>query len=371
MKTKPTQQAIRLLGEQGIMPDFIICRCKYPLDQIRRKKIEEFVHLPPENIIAAPDIASVYHMPLELEQQGLGKNLLQNLDLDPQREPNWSEWQECVDHIEHPERKVKVAIIGKYISNGAFSMTDSYISICHALTHAGAELNAGVDITWIDSKLFESDENKLKTLSEFDGIIIPGGFGDVGVEGKIKAIGYARINNVPFIGLCYGLQLAAVEFARNVCHLTDAHTTEVNPETPYPIIDILPLQKELLKSHRYGGTMRLGSYEAELKPDTLVYSLYGDSETENGVKMVYERHRHRYEVNPQYVSQLEQKGFVFSGIHTRADGTKLMEFVELPLETHTFFVATQAHPEFKSRLGNPNPLFLGFVRACTHKESSR
>ncbi len=372
MKTKPTQQAIRLLGEQGIMPDFIVCRSKYPLDTIRRKKIEEFVHLPAENIIAAPDISSVYHMPIELEQQEFGKHLLQRIDLQQKQEPNWSSWQERVGHIEHPERKVNVAIVGKYINNGAYSMTDSYISICHALIHAGAELNAGVVITWMDAKLFEQNDEKVKSLAEFDGIIIPGGFGDVGVEGKIKTIEYARKNNIPFIGLCYGLQLAAVEFARNVCGLNGAHTTEVDPETAHPIIDILPLQKEILKSNRYGGTMRLGAYEAVLKPNTLVYSLYEDSaQQNNGVKIVHERHRHRYEVNPAYVEELQKHGLTFSGVHTREDGTQLMEFVELSQDKHMFFVATQAHPEFKSRLGNPNPLFFGFVRACVQRNDGQ
>ncbi len=364
MKTKPTQQAIRLLGEQGIMPDFIVCRSKYPLDDIRRKKIEEFAHLPPERLIAAPNIASIYHMPLEFEQQEFGRKLLQRLYLVAHQKADWSSWQQAIDHIEHPERHVKVAIVGKYINSGAFSMTDSYVSICHALTHAGAECNAGIQITWLDAKLFEEDEEKLQSLKEFDGIVIPGGFGDIGVEGKIKAIAFARQHKIPFIGLCYGLQLAAVEYARNVCKLEGAHTTEVDDQTVHPIIDILPLQKEILKSHRYGGTMRLGSYEARLKPDTLVHSLYEDGTDEDGVKIIYERHRHRYEVNPRYVDLLEKNGLCFSGMHTREDGTKLMEFMELSRDTHPFFVATQAHPEFKSRLGKPNPLFLGFVKAC-------
>ncbi len=365
MKTKPTQQAIRLLGEQGIMPDFVICRSKYPLDDVRRKKIEEFVHLPAENIIAAPDIESVYQMPLELVRQELGKNLLERLHLEPKQEPDWSLWQERVDHIEHPSRTVKVAIIGKYIAGGAYSMTDSYTSICHALTHAGAELNAGVAITWIDATQFDQDGALLETLKTFDGILVPGGFGVAGVEGKIKAIGYARTKQIPFLGLCYGLQLAAVEFARSVCHLDGAHTTEVDPETLHPIIDILPMQKEILRSHRYGGTMRLGAYEATLKPGTVVHRLYECGLQKNENNVVSERHRHRYEVNPAYVDRLERKGFTFSGMHTRVDGTKLMEFAEL--SEHPFFVATQAHPEFKSRLGNPNPLFFGFVQACMRR----
>jgi CTP synthase len=366
MKTKPTQQAIRLLGEHGIMPDFIICRSQYPLDTIRSRKIEAFAHLAPERIIAAPDVASVYHMPLIFENQDFGKKLLRQLHLEPRRNPNWSAWQERVQHIEKPQTLVNVAIVGKYIKHGAYSMTDSYLSICHALIHAGAELNVGVQITWLDATLFEQQPAKLKMLGEFDGVIVPGGFGTVGIEGKINAIAYVRTHEIPFLGLCYGLQLAAVEFARNVCFLGGAHTTEVDGATPHPIIDILPLQKEILQNHRYGGTMRLGAYEAMLKPGSLVHKLYGVHAPE---AKVYERHRHRYEVNPRYVDQLEQHGLIFSGYHQRADDTVLMEFAELP--AHPFFVATQAHPEFKSRLGNPNPLFVGFVQAMSRDKTGR
>ena len=366
MKTKPTQQAIRLLGEQGIQPDFIVCRSHMALDEIRRQKIVEFSHLPADHIIAAPDISSVYHMPLELEQQQLGAKLLERLQLPIRQTPDWRAWQEWVHHIDHPEKKIAVAIIGKYLAHGAFSMTDSYISICHALTHAGAQVNTGITITWIDAERFETDPQKCSERDAFDGIIIPGGVGHSGVEGKIKAITYARTHGISFLGLCYGLQLAAIEYARTVCGLQGAHTTEVDPHTPYPIIDILPVQKKILAAHRYGGTMRLGAYDAHLKPGTRVHQLYQSEQRET--KIVYERHRHRYEVNPQFVGQLEQKGLVFSGYHVRSDDTHLMEFVELP--SHPFFVATQAHPEFKSRLGNPNPLFAGFVQACIERRGN-
>ncbi len=366
MKTKPTQQAIRLLGEHGILPDFIVCRSQFPLDEIRKKKIEEFAHLPADRIIAAPDISSVYHMPLELEQQKLGAKLLKELHLSATHTPDWTAWNERVHHIENPAQKVSVAIIGKYLANGSFSMTDSYTSICHALIHAGAELNTGVDITWIDAERFETNLDALEELKSFNGIIIPGGFGNTGVEGKIKAITYARTHGIPFMGLCYGLQLATIEFARNVCGMEGAHTTEVDADTLYPIIDVLPLQKELLKAHQYGGTMRLGAYEATLTSGSRVHALY-QQQSQEEVSVVYERHRHRYEVNPEFVDQLQAKGLTFSGHHVRSDGTKLMEFLEL--SEHPFFVATQAHPEFKSRLGNPNPIFAGFVSACTKQKS--
>lgn len=362
MKTKPTQQAIRMLGEQSIIADFIICRSEFALDDVRRKKIEEFAHIKSDHIIAAPDLTCVYQMPLKLEEQELGKKLLEHLKLPVKKMPNWQAWQLRADRMIQASERIKLAIIGKYLDIGAFHLTDSYISICHALQHAGAELDVSIDISWIDSKTFDHDGDVLKQLAGFDGIIIPGGFGNHGVEGKINAIAYARKNNIPYLGLCYGMQLAVVEFARNVASMQGAHTTEVDKQPKFPVIDILPLQKQLLNEGRYGGTMRLGAFGAVIKKDSMVQRLYLNRQAIVD-EMVHERHRHRYEVNPAYVRQLEQKGLVFSGYHERIDGTRLMEFLELP--RHRFFVATQAHPEFKSRLGNPNPLFFGFVAAAS------
>ncbi len=365
MKTKPTQQAIRLLGQEGIMPDFIICRSQYPLDEIRKKKIEIVGNIAPDHVIAAPDIASVYQVPINFEKQELGKKILSHFNLVSHQKPDWSAWQERTAVLQQSEYKVRIAIVGKYLDSGDFSLTDSYLSICHALQHAGAARKTGVDITWIDAKNYEKDTAQVEELKNFDGVIIPGGFGNSGIEGKVNAINFVRTNNIPFIGLCYGMQLAAIEFARNICNLKDAHTTEVNEQTPYPIIDLLPLQKKLIKDNRYGGTMRLGGYTAQIKENSHVFTLYKDAqrlEKENGNWYVTERHRHRYEVNPKYVSILEQHGLIFSGTHERQDGTTLMEFLELP--EHIFFVATQAHPEFTSRLMDPNPLFYGFVAAC-------
>ncbi|MCX5921785.1 MAG: CTP synthase [Candidatus Dependentiae bacterium] len=366
MKTKPTQQAIRLLGQEGILPDFIICRAKYPLDAVRRKKIEEFANISSDHVISAPDIETIYQIPLDLEREGLGVKVLAHLGLTSRKQPNLTQWQELVTAIKSPERRVTVAIVGKYLESGDFSMTDSYVSIYQALIHAGAQQNCGITINWIDAKTFETDPSKLSELAAADGVIIPGGFGTAGVEGKMKAIEYVRINKIPYLGLCYGMQLAAVEFARNVCGFSQANTTEVDKDTLHPIIDILPTQKQLLESSDYGGTMRLGSYSAVVKKESSVEHLYqGASVIKDGQTFVSERHRHRYEVNPRYVPALEDKGLSFSGYHVREDGAKLMEFLELP--EHPFFIATQAHPEFKSRLGNPNPLFAGFVKACSVK----
>ena len=375
MKTKPTQQAIRMLREHGIMPDFIVCRSKYPLDEVRKRKIEICAHIASDNIIAASDVASVYEVPLVLEKQKMGEKLLNHFGLSSRKQPEWGAWRQRINCIIKPLMSVKIAIVGKYLESGVYDFTDSYISIYHALIHAGAEQNIGIEIEWIDAKKFEQNECNLEYLDKFDGVIIPPGFGDRGVEGKIAVITYTRTNNIPCLGLCYGLQLAVVEFARNVCSLKNAHTTEIDLNTPYPVIDILPLQKKLLQNNRYGGSMRLGAYSSVLKPGTKVYALYDAfykeqiTSSTKKERIVLERHRHRYEVNPIFIDQLTKQGMVFSGYHERSDGTRLMEFVEL--SNHRFFIATQAHPEFKSRLGSPSPLFYGFVQACWKYEQHR
>lgn len=364
MKIRPTRQAIRLMGEEGILPDFIICRSKYSLDSVRAKKFEEFANIASDRVISAPDVETVYQIPLDLEKENFGEKILKQLHLTSRHEPDWTQWRKLVDVIRTPEKKVTIAIVGKYLDIGNFSLTDSYVSIYQALIHAAAEQNYGIAIKWIDAKKYEQDPAALSELCEVQGIIVPGGFGASGVEGKMKVIEYARIHNIPYLGLCYGMQLAAVEFARNVCGMADAHTTEVMQNTAYPIIDILPLQKELLEQKYFGGTMRLGAYDAQLKSDSKVANLYkGATQLRGDAEFVTERHRHRYEMNPKFVPALEEKGLVFSGYHDRADGTQLMEYLELP--NHKFFVATQAHPEFKSRLGYSNPLFYGFIKACT------
>lgn len=365
MKTKPTQQAVRLLGQEGILPDFIICRAKQPLDEIRKKKIELCSHVLADQIISAPDIETIYEMPLYLEGEHMGKKLLKHFHLESRATPDWTRWKQLIGAIKSPKQKIKIAIVGKYLDIGDFSLTDSYVSIYSALVHAGAQVDVGIEIVWINAQTFENNSTGLSDLNNFNGVIIPGGFGNSGVEGKIAAISYLREQQIPFLGLCYGMQLAAVEFARNRCGLAQAHTTEVDQATPHPIIDILPLQKQLLAEQAYGGTMRLGAYDAILRKESKVAQLYSSSQKSRGdheKTTVVERHRHRYEVNPAYVTVLEKEGVVFSGYHERIDGTRLMEFLEL--KHHPFFIATQAHPEFKSRLNNPSPLFLGFVQAC-------
>ncbi len=352
MKTKPTQQAIRLLSENGIFPDFIICRSVRPLDDVRKKKIETYANIASEYVISEPDVKTIYEIPIDLEKDNLGKKILKKLNLTLKQTPDFTEWSKLVDTIKNPKTKKKIAIIGKYVDIGDYNLIDSYLSINQALIHASSLLDVGVDIEWIDSKKLENNEKEVENLKNYDGVIVPGGFGKTGTEGKIKAIEFARLNNIPFLGLCLGMQFAVIEFARNVCNLKDANSTEITPNTKYPVIDILEEQKKILYESRYGASMRLGSYPAELKKDTLVWNLYDKKD------LIHERHRHRYEVNPEFIHQLEEKGLVFSGV---SPDRKLMEFLELP--NHKFFVATQSHPEFKSRFCKSAPLFYGFLKS--------
>lgn len=392
MKTKPTQQAIKMLSESGIFPDFILCRAARPLDKVRKKKIETYANISADYVISAPDIDVMPSIPLNFERENLGRKILDKFGLKPKRTPDWSVWKEYVRRIESPQWKVKIALVGKYVDIGDYNLSDAYISVNQALIHAGAAQNCRVEINWIDSKKLETDFNEVQNLENYHGIIVPGGFGTSGVEGKIKAIRFSRERGIPFLGLCYGLQWAVVEYARNVCGLKDANSTEVNPKTKYPVVDILPYQRKVVSESRYGGTMRLGAYAAKLKPESKVCKLYRETNriTKDRAKIkrlrsdgtqsfrlgvlkdfrdvVLERHRHRYEVSPKYLKLLEKKGLLFSGYHITQDGTKLVEFLEIP--SHPFFLATQAHPEFKSNLENPSPLFLGFVRAALERRKS-
>lgn len=355
MKTKPVQQSVERLGELGIQPDFIVCRSEEPIDEVRKSKISMFCNVPKECIISNPDLKNVYELPLIFEEQNLGRKLLEKFGME-QREPELEDWKVFVDALNSAFEEVKIGIVGKYFETGEYRLPDAYISVIEAVKHACATFSVKPVLRFIDSTDFEEDSNSLSSLEELDGIIVPGGFGTKGIEGKIMAIKHARNKKIPFLGLCLGLQLAVVEYARNVAGLRDADSTEFNPNTPYPVIDILPEQKEMLKDSRYGASMRLGAYPAVLKPGTLVSKLYGNAST------VHERHRHRYEVNPKYHSILQEHGMIFSGI---SPDNRLVEFIEV--DGHPFFVATQAHPEFKSRPLKPAPLFKGLIEACMKK----
>ncbi len=349
LKTKPTQQAAALLRATGIVPDFIITRSDRRLDDPRKEKISKQCFIDKGNVIEDPDCETVYEVPLVFKDQKFGRKILSKFGLEP-KEVDLQKWKDLVDNMKGADKVVKIGVVGKYVSYGNSEHKDVYISVLEAIKHAAANLKVKPIIEQIQSTKIE-DEG-IDILRKYDGIIVPGGFGKSGTEGIIKTIKFCRENNIPFLGLCYGMQMAVIEFARDVCGMDGANTTENDPNTPYPVIDFMPEQKELIKLKQYGATMRLGAYPAVLKEGTKVRELYGE-------EFVSERHRHRYEVNPEYIEQLEKCGLIFSG--TSPDKT-LMEFLELP--DKRFFVATQAHPEFHSRFESPSPLFKGFVKSC-------
>ncbi|MBU1000343.1 CTP synthase [Patescibacteria group bacterium] len=349
MKSKPAQMSVRDLNAVGIQPDVILARSEKPLDKIRIKKLSITTGLEPEDIISAPDMDSIYKVPITFENQNLTDRLLSKLGLKRKQE-DLKDWKEFVEKIDSTKGTVKIAIVGKYFATGAFTLTDSYISVIEAVKHAAWNQGLNPEITWLDSGKVLDDINILR---KFQGVIVPGGFGSRDIEGKITAIKYARENNIPFFGLCYGMQLAVVEYARGVLQLPDAHTTEIDPETKYPVIHIMPDQEKKLLNREYGATMRLGAWDCKLKEGTLVRSLYGKSS-------VSERHRHRFEFNNHFLNQFMKKGLIISG--TSPNG-KLVEIIEL--KNHPFFVGTQFHPELKSRPLTPHPLFVGFVKAAS------
>lgn len=354
MKTKPTQNAVRQMNSYGVSPDMIIARAEGPLDKKRKEKIANMCGMPVDNVISAPDVENIYEVPVNFENDDLGNRILNRLGLRP-RKKDLKEWRAFVRKIKNARKSVKIAIVGKYFDTGDFTLADSYISVIESIKHASYTLGAHPEIDWVDSKGFEKVSNKkLESLKDYDGIIVPGGFGETGIEGKINVIRFARENKIPYFGLCYGMQLMVVEYARNVVGLKGAHTVEVNQDAPYPIIDIMPEQKEKLSKKNYGGTMRLGAYPAELKSGSIARSAYGERE-------ISERHRHRYEVNPDYIKEIEDTGLVFSG---KSPDGRLMEIAELPKSKHPFFVGTQFHPEFKGRPLSPHPLFSAFVKTC-------
>ncbi len=357
MKTKPTQHAVRTLNGAGILPDIIVARADRPLDEKRKEKVAVFCNVRKEDVISAPDVESIYDVPLNFERDRLSDNLLRKLGLKPRRR-DMREWENRVERTKRAKNPVRIGIVGKYFKTGDFVLSDAYISVIEAIKHAACDIGRKPILDWIDSTDFEENPKKLAELKAYDGILIPGGFGSRGIEGKIAVIRYCREQKIPYFGLCYGMQLMVIEYARHTLGLRDAHTTEVAKGTKHPIVDIMPEQKENLLKKNYGATMRLGHYEAQLRPGTIARAAYG-------ADSVLERHRHRYEVNPKYVEDLQKAGLVFSAVSP--DGV-LMEIAELPKKKHPFFLATQFHPEFQSSLLRPHPLFVAFLRACTRKK---
>lgn len=379
MKTRPTQNAVRMLNSYGVQPDIIIARSKSPLDDKRKEKIAVSCAVRTDHVISAPDIESVYDVPINFERDQIGDTILNSLNLKRRKETNaLTEWRKFVQKSKDvanidsvklddggPNNKtnnkiVNIAIVGKYFDTGDFVLSDAYLSVIESIKYSAYHEGVKPVLTWLNSKDFETkkpgekSKKNVKELSQYDGIIVPGGFGETGIEGKLTVIRYAREHKIPYFGLCYGMQLMTIEFARNVLKLTGAHTTEIDPKSPHPVIDIMPEQKVHLAEGRYGASMRLGTYTAHISSGTIAYESYGQSE-------VSERHRHRFEVNPEYIARFESGGLIFSG--KSSDGT-LCEIAELPRSIHPFMLGTQFHPELKSRPLHPHPLFTAFLKVC-------
>ncbi len=353
-KSKPTQRAVIDLHSVGLNPDFVICRADKPATPDIKKTISNVCSLPIERIISAPDIYSIYDVPVNFEKENLGAVLLKAMGL-PTRKKDLADWTALATKIKKIEKEVKIGIVGKYFNFK--SCKDTYISVIESINHATWAENYKPNILWLDSEKYEKDSAQLKELDELDGIVVPGGFGKRGTEGMILAADYARRKNIPYFGLCFGMQLLTIAYARNVLKFTDANSLEMDPDTKYPVIATMADQVEKIKNKNYGATMRLGAYPAVLKKGSVAESSYGVAE-------ISERHRHRYEVNQKYIPELEKAGLVFSG---RSPDGVLMEIAELPKSVHPFYLGTQFHPEFKSRPLSPHPLFVAFTKACIHK----
>ena len=352
LKSKPTQHSVKEMLSIGINPDIIVCRTEHPLTDEIKHKISLFCNVDPECVIENNNCDILYAVPIMLHQQHMDDVVIRKLGIDCPGAPDLTDWQEMLDALRHPVQTVKIGLVGKYVE-----LHDSYISVNEALKHGGIATHSAVDIHWIDSETLEGDDVDLDAiLGDMDGILVPGGFGSRGIEGKINACRYARTHGVPYLGICLGMQIAIIEFARDVLGMADANSAEIDPSTTHPVIDILPEQKDVTDM---GGTMRLGQYPCTLNPESKAYGLYGAS-------MIYERHRHRYEVNNDYRPDLLNGGMIFAG--TSPDN-HIVEMVEIP--DHPWFVAGQFHPEFKSRPNRPHPLFRGFVTAAAARMNSK
>ncbi|RLE45972.1 hypothetical protein DRJ22_03095 [Candidatus Woesearchaeota archaeon] len=344
-KTKPAQRDLETLRGKGIQPDVLLCRSKGPIGERQKQKLAVFTGIEPTQIINCEDVGTIYEVPIALQKEGLSRIIEEKLKI---KTSDMTEWKKLVNNIKQPTKETTIAICGKYTE-----LKDSYASVIEALKHAGAHLETKINIRWVETTNLEKNpERQKKLLQDVNGILIPGGFGQRGTEGKIATAKYARENKIPYLGICYGLQIAVIEFARNVCGLEGANSTEINPDTKHPVIDYIPEQKEITQK---GGTMRLGAYKTIIKPGTKIGQLYGSTETS-------ERHRHRYEVNPEYHELLQENGIIFSGM---SPDKRLVEFIEL--KDHPYFAASQAHNELTSRLEKPNPLFYGFIQAALRK----
>ena len=355
MKTKPTQHAVREVNRIGINPEFLICRSEVALDAPRREKLSRFCGVLPSHIITAPNARSIYEVPRLFDEQGFADSVLKSFRMKARTAADLGVWNGLVDTIETVDKPVRIGVIGKYFSTGDFLLSDAYLSVLEAIKHAAWSLNRKPVIEWLNSEAYEQDPLKLKELDAYDGILVPGGFGSRGIEGKIAAIRYVREHKIPYFGICYGMQCAVIELARTILGFADAQTTEIDPKTTNPVIHLMNDQAKKLKGKGIGGTLRLGSYPCNLAPGSMARTLYG-------IEEISERHRHRYEFNNDYRARLVDAGLCIAG--TSPDD-RLVEIVEVT--DHPFFVGVQFHPEFQSRPLRPHPLFLGFVKAASER----
>jgi CTP synthase len=363
MKTKPAQLSVQMLNSFGIHPDFVIARSEMPLDQERIDKISRYCFIPKNHVISAPDIECIYEIPLNFQKAKIGKEILKSLGMQKTEDTKlYSNWKRKFDKIKNPKRSIDIGVVGKYYKSGDFDLKDSYVSVLEAVSHACWEFSVEPNIHWLVADDLEKDEEKQKELLKMDGIIVPQGWGSRGSEGKIKAVQLARENKIPYLGLCYGMQMATIEYARNVLGIKGANSQEVNPKSKDHVIHLMKEQQELIKNKEYGGTIRLGAWPCKFEEDSVIYSFY--KEYGNGLydslPTVMERHRHRYEFNNKYRKLFEDSDMRLSG---KSPDNMLVEAIELPKDVHPFFVGTQYHPELKSRFLEPHPLFLGFVNA--------
>ncbi len=365
-KTKPTQQSVRALNSAGIQPDFIIARSEKPLDKRRRDRFSLFCNMRPEDIISSPDAETVYEVPLQFQNQGLLQKICEKLTLS-YKDPDLNRWEKLIDRIKSKkDKKITIAIVGKYFTTGEYQLRDSYAALMDAIDHASWANGCKVQTKWIDAEKVERDGIGKYIDYNINGLIVPIGWGERGSEGMIKAAGWARNNKVPYLGLCYGMQLAVVSFARDILGWVDANTTENNKKTTHPVIHLMPAQKQFMERRAYGGTMRLGQWEAVVKKDTIAWSSYEkhDKFIDKSKGLTSERHRHRFEFNDAYVKNFEKKGLI---IAARSVVENLVEIIELPKSIHPFYLGTQGHPEYKSRPMNPHPVFLEFILSCINK----
>lgn len=355
MKTKPTQQAVRTMMAAGLMPDFVVARSDIRIDRPRIEKLALFSNVDKDHVIGSPDVRSIYQVPLVFEEQHFGEKVLASFGMESKTKNGLRKWKQMVNRLSSVTQEVKIGVIGKYFSTGDFTLSDAYISVIEAIKHASWAQRRMPKFFWLNSEEYEKSPAKLKEILGLDGIVVPGGFGSRGIEGKISAIRYCREKKIPYLGLCYGMQCAVIEFARHVVRLKDAHTTEIDEHTRHPVIHLLPGQEENVKDKSYGGTLRLGSYACALMPGTIARRAYGKA-------MIEERHRHRYEFNNEYRDSLVKAGLVISGLNPDQD---LVEIIEL--KNHPFFVGVQFHPEFQSRPLTPHPLFVEFIKVASKR----